>query len=131
MDKQIKITIENRLLIGKRDMNVYHYSTRSAHLISCDSSVTLPLGSTIENDYLHIAIVGGPGPLEGDCLVNLPSWIDFEFFSSGDVAVVHSGARILVKIPPGYRMWEIKLTRSLCPSFSHPSDRVTIGYILK
>ncbi len=127
MAKHTKITIENRLVTGKRDMNIYHHSTRSAHMISFDSSITLPFRPVIEKDYLHISIAGGPGRLEGDCVVNLPSWIDFEFLSGGDVTVAHSGNRICVKIPPGLPIWQLKLTRSLSPPGKHPADRVTIG----
>ena len=61
MAKRIKITIENKLVMEKRDMSVYHHSTRSAHMISYNSSVTMPLRSVIEDDYLHISIVTGPG----------------------------------------------------------------------
>ena len=63
MTNKIKITIQNKLVMGKRDMNIYHHSTRTAHMISFDSSITLPLSSKIEEDYLHISIVGGPGRL--------------------------------------------------------------------
>ena len=63
MAKEINITIENKLVMEKRDMNVYHHSTRSAHMISFDSSITLPLRSVMGDDYLHISIVTGPGNL--------------------------------------------------------------------
>jgi hypothetical protein len=111
----------------KRDMNIYHHSTRSAHMISFDSSITLPLDSNIEEDYLHISIVGGPGRLEGNCVVNLPSWADFEFFSKGDVTVAHSADRILVKIPPGFPIWQLKMTRSLSSLTNRSADHVIIG----
>nr|NIM12175.1 hypothetical protein [Candidatus Aminicenantes bacterium]NIN18168.1 hypothetical protein [Candidatus Aminicenantes bacterium]NIN42067.1 hypothetical protein [Candidatus Aminicenantes bacterium]NIN84820.1 hypothetical protein [Candidatus Aminicenantes bacterium]NIO80995.1 hypothetical protein [Candidatus Aminicenantes bacterium] len=42
MTKEINITIENKLVMEKRDMNIYHHATRSAHMISFDSSITLP-----------------------------------------------------------------------------------------
>ncbi len=126
MAKQIKITIQNKLVMEKRDMNIYHHSTRSAHMISSDSSVTLPFRPVTEDDYLHISIVSGPGRLESNCVVSLPSWADFEFSSRGDVTVAHSGDRTLVKIPPGLPVWQLKMTRSLS-SLINPSDRVTIG----
>jgi hypothetical protein len=126
MAKEIKITIENRLVMEKRDMNVYHHSTRSAHMISFNSSITLPFRSVIEDDYLHISIVSGPGPLEGECRVNLPSWMDFEFSPGGDVAVTHSGNRTLLRIPPGLPVWQLKMTRS-SSLFNQPSDCITIG----
>jgi hypothetical protein len=127
MAKEINITIENKLVMEKRDMNVYHHATRSAHLISHDSSITLPLKPGIEDDYLHISIVSGPGKLEGNCLVNLPSWVDFELSSAGDAATSHSGDRTLVKIPPGLPKWQLRITHSLSSFINQPSGRVTIG----
>ena len=127
MAKEINITIENRLVMEKRDMNVYHHSTRSAHMISHNSSITLPFRSVLEDDYLHISIVSGPGPLEGECMVNLPSWMDFEFSPGGDVTVAHSGNRTLLKIPPGPPVWQLKMTRSLSSLINQPWDRITIG----
>jgi hypothetical protein len=127
MAKQIKITIENKLVMEKRDMNVYHHSTRSAHMISHDSFVTLPLRSVIENDYLHISIVRGPGCLEGDCVVNLPSWVDYELSSAGDATTTHSGDRTLLKIPAGPPVWQLKMTWGSSSLTARQSDRITIG----
>lgn len=127
MAKEINVTIENKLVMEKRDMNIYHHSTRSAHMISHDSSITLPLKSAIEDDYLHISIVSGPGHLEGNCLVNLPSWVDFELSSAGDATTSHSGDRTLLKIPPGPPKWQLKITRSPSTLIDQPYDRVTIG----
>ena len=112
MEKTINITIENELAIGQRDMNIYHHSTRSAHMISYNSSVTLPLKSVVEDDYLHISIVSGPGRLKNRSVVNLPSWIDFDISSADDVSVTHSGDRTILKIPPGLPRWQLKMTRS-------------------
>ena len=108
-------------------MNIYHHSTRSAHMISHDSSVTLPLRPDTEDDYLHISIVSGPGHLESRCLVNLPSWVDFEFSSEGDLTVAHSGDRTLLKIPPGPPRWQLKMTRSFSTLIDQSSDSVIIG----
>ena len=127
MAKEINITIENKLVMEKRDMNVYHHATRSAHLISHDSSITLPLKSELEDDYLHISIVSGPGHLEGRCVVNLPSWVDFEFSSEGKLTVAHTGDRTLLKIPPGPPQWQLKMTRSFSSLMNPSSDSVTIG----
>lgn len=126
MTKKINITVENRLVIEKRAMNIYHHATKSVHMISHNSSVTLSLRTILEHDYLHISIVIGPGDLERKSIVNLPSWIDFEFLSDGNVAVSHSGKRTLLKIPAGLPAWQLKLTRS---SFQHwhSVDRVTIS----
>jgi hypothetical protein len=127
MTKQTNITIENKFVLEERDMNVYHHSTRSAHMISPGSSITIPLKSVIEDDYLHISIVSGPGCLEGSCMVNLPSRVDFELSSAGDAATTHSGDRTLVKIPPGLPKWQLRITHSLSSLINQPSDRVTIG----
>ncbi|NIM15616.1 MAG: hypothetical protein GTO45_05500, partial [Candidatus Aminicenantes bacterium] len=101
MKKEINVTIENKLIMEKRDMNVYHHAARSAHMISHDSSITLPLRPVTEDDYVHVSIVTGPGRIQGICVVNLPSWVDFELSSAGDATITHSCDRILLKIPPG------------------------------
>jgi hypothetical protein len=127
MTKHINITIENRLAMEKRDMNVYHHAGKSAHMISHESSIILPLRPAIEDDYLHISIVNGPGRLEGNCVVSLPSWLDFDLSSAGDAAITHSGDRTLLKIPPGLPTWQLKMTRSIDSIINQPSDRVTVG----
>lgn len=81
-------------------------------MISYNSSVTLPLKSVVEDDYLHISIVSGPGRLKNRSIVNLPSWIDFDISSADDVSVTHTGDRILLKIPPGLPRWQLRMTRS-------------------
>ena len=125
MPKEINITIENRLVKEKRDMNIYHHAGKSAHMIGHGSSVTLPLRTEIEGDYLYISIVGGPGSLERKSVVNLPAWVDFEFLTEGRLAVAHSGGRILLKIPPGLPGWQLNLTRSSSGS-KQKAGRVTV-----
>ena len=127
MMREVNITVENKLVMEERDMNVYHHSTRSAHLISYNSSITLPLKPIIEDDYLHISIVSGPGPLAGNCTVDLPSWTNFEFSPGGDVFVTHSGSRTLLKIPPGLPNWQLRMTWSVASHMNKSSDSVTIG----
>lgn len=127
MAKKINITIENKLVMEKRDMSVYHHSTKSAHMISYNSSVTLPLRTVLEDDYLHISIVTGPGNLKNKSIVNIPAWLDFEFLSEGNISVAHSGDRTLLKISPGLPMWQLKMTRSLSSLTKQSSDSVTIG----
>jgi hypothetical protein len=126
MAKEIKVTVENKLVMEKRDMNVYHHSTRSAHMISHNSSITLPMRPAGEDDYLDISIVSGPGRLENKSVVNLPSWADFEFSSRGRGSIIRSGDRVLLKIPPGPPDWQLKMTRS-STLVSQSTDRVTIG----
>lgn len=127
MMKEINITIENKLVIEKRDMNVYHHASRSAHMISHNSCIALPLRSTEGNDYLYISIVSGPGCMEHQSVVNLPSWLNFEFLSEGKLMVQHSDERTLLRIPPGLPGWQLKLTRSVS-AFSNKkgTDCVTI-----
>lgn len=113
MLKEADITIKNKLTAGERDIHVYHQSTRSAHIISHNSSVTLPLRNSDENDYLSISVVKGPGYLWTACEISLPSWVDFDFSSEGNLTVTHSGntKQTLLKIPPGPPTWELKITR--------------------
>jgi len=138
MQEEIEITVENKLVTEKRDLNVYHHSTQSAHIISHNSSITLPLGTNLEKDYLHISVVKGPGYLEDNCLINLPSWADFDFTSKESVtgiSITHSheqsGGRIIVKIPPGPPSWELKITRPTRldsnAQFMEKRDYVVIG----
>jgi len=127
MAKEINVTIENKLVLEKRDMNVYHHSTRSAHLISHNNSITLPLRPSLEEDYLHISVVSGPGHLINKSVLNLPAWADFEFSSEGKIKVVHSDDRTLLKIPPGPSTWQLKMTRSFTSIIDQAVDRVTVG----
>jgi hypothetical protein len=112
MVKGIDITIKNKLTVGERDIHVFHYSTRSAHIISHNSSITLPLRNSNEKDYLYISVVKGPGYLWTSCVIGLPTWVDFDFFSEGNLTITHSGAakQTLLKIPPGPPTWELKIT---------------------
>ena len=125
MVKEIDITIKNKLSAGERDLHVFHHSTRSAHIISHNSSITLPLRNAGENDYLYISVVKGPGYLWTACVIGLPTWVDFDFSSEGRLTVTHSGnaKQTLLKIPPGPPTWELKITR--------PSDLSFIGPVIE
>jgi hypothetical protein len=116
MSKKIKVTVENKLVKEKRDIHLYHHSTRSAHIISYNSSIDLPLQTVQKHDYLHIALVKGPGNVWEDCVVHLPILMDFEFKSRGDLTFTyqHCGDAqpIVLKIPPGPPLWELKLMRT-------------------
>ncbi|MGE5342986.1 MAG: hypothetical protein ACM3SY_16040 [Candidatus Omnitrophota bacterium] len=126
MTKAINLTVENKLVLERRDMNVYNHFRRSAHLISYNSSVVLPLRATGDGDYLHVSIVSGPGHLENPCVADLPAWLDFEFSPGNGVTVVHSGERTRVKIPPGPPIWQLKITHSLSP-MTQLSGSIIIG----
>jgi hypothetical protein len=125
-ESSITVTVQNKLKKEKRDLNVYHQSTRSAHIISHNSSITLPLRTIGEDDFLHISVVSGPGNLWQNCLIDLPSWANFEFSSEGKVTFTHSSDRTLLKIPPGPPKWELKMTRPAEVS-GIQEDKVTIG----
>ena len=129
--KGIDITIKNKLTVGERDIHVFHYSTRSAHIISHNSSITLPLRNSSENDYLYISVVKGPGYLWASCVIGLPTWLDFDFSSEGNLTVTHSGAakQTLLKIPPGPPTWELKITRPVGLSSTGPLTEVQVESI--
>jgi hypothetical protein len=127
MAKGISITIQNKLTLEKRDMTVYHHASRSAHMISHNSSVTLTLEPDIEEDYLHVSIVSGPGHLQGHCFITLPLWIDFELTAASDAAISHSNNRTVLKIPPGPPVWQLKMTQSFNKSNNRGPGSVTIG----
>ena len=114
MTKKIEIAVENRLTAVKRDINVYHFSSRSAHIISYNSSITLSLGPPGNSDYLQVSAARGPGHLWKHCLIRMPSWADFEFTTSGSVTFIHAhdSHSTLLKIPPGPPTWELKITGS-------------------
>jgi hypothetical protein len=134
MVEAIDITIENKLAAGERDINVFHHSSRSAHIISHNSSITIALRNSDENDYLHISVVRGPGYLWNYCVISVPSWADFDFSSEGKLAVTHSNGtnRTLLTIPPGPPTWELKITMSagslsILPLKAVNGDNVTIS----
>lgn len=110
MVKAIYMTVKNRLLIEKRDLNIYHRFSGSAHMISYNSSITLPVKPSIEGDYLHISVVSGPGNLEYMSVINLPSWVDFEFYSESAFSITHSDDRTLMSIPSGIPPWQLRVT---------------------
>jgi len=83
-------------------------------------------------------VVKGPGYLEKNCLINLPSWADFDFTSRENVtgiSIIHSheqsSDRTILKIPPGPPAWELKVTRPAIVSskgtISKSKDYVVIG----
>jgi hypothetical protein len=124
------ITVENKLILEKRAISVYHHASRGAHLISHNGSVMIPLKPDVEEDYLHISVITGPGRLRNDCLLDIPAVLDFEFAGEGKVVVIHKGGRVLVQIPAGPPVWQLKLTRPMEQygggSSTGSSHRVTI-----
>lgn len=126
MTKAIKITIDNKMVTEKRDMNVYHHDSQRAHMISHNSSVTIPLKTTAEGDYMYISIVSGPGNLECNSIIDLPAWVNFRLRSGGNLDVIHQDDRTVLKIPAGLPEWKLKLSR---PTTVEPlsKDRVLIS----
>jgi hypothetical protein len=112
LPKQINITIKNKLRKEKRDINVYHHSNRSAHIVSSNSTFTSSVKPVKEKDYLHISVVSGPGYLKDACVLDFPSFINLHFWSAGEFALVYSDDRILLRIPPGPPTWQLKMTIS-------------------
>ncbi len=119
MNKATDIQLENNLFIEKRDMNVYHRKDRVIHLISCGSSVIVPLQTINERDYIHLSVAVGPGYMERQNIVYLPTWINFEFLSEGKFAAIHTENLILLKIPAGLPEWKLKLTLPQCHGMCH------------
>ncbi len=64
------------------------------------------------------------------CLINIPSWANFEFCAEGKVALTHSNddARTMLKIPPGPPTWQLKRMRPTAALIGHTLDNVTIAY---
>ena len=127
MPKGIDMIVRNKLITEKRDLNVYHHSTRSAYMISHGNSITIPLGTVEDGDYLHLSIVSGPGSLEKDCCINIPSWCDFTVSGLGNGDLTHSGNRILLKIPPGPPVWQLKIMRPSGHRNTPIDDYIVIG----
>lgn len=127
MQQLTNITLVNKLRKEKRDINVYHQGTRSAHIISSDSSISFPLGTVKEDDYLHISLVRGPGNMWLECVVDVPFWADFELSHEGHATMKHRGRRVLVIIPPGPPTWQIKLTRPRELPGIPGEDQVRVG----
>ncbi len=127
--KKMDITIHNRLLKEKRDINVYHHSFQSAHIVSANSSVTRSIEPAAKDDFLHISPVIGPGRLKNWCVLDLPCFIDFRFTPAGEVILEHSGERTLIRVPPGLPTWELKMTipNRLPFADSVNGSHVTIG----
>jgi len=127
MPEECDIKVENKLKKEKRGVNVYHHSTRSAHIISCDSSIKIPLKAVKKGDYLHISVIRGPGSLRKECYIHLPSWADFEFNSEGKVTVAHSGDRTTLKVPAGPPNWQLKMTCSEAVTNNRSGDYVEVA----
>ena len=125
--EKFDITVRNGLVAEKRDVNVYHHASKSANMISHNSSVTLDLRSEEEDDYLHLSVVRGPGKLWQDCVIDLPSRVDFEFSSIGSGSLSRTRDRVRLIIPPGPPVWQIKITRPAGLDDAPTEDYIILG----
>ena len=96
-------------------------------MISHGNSITIPLRTVEESDYLHLSIVSGPGSMEKDCWINLPSWCNFNVSGLGNGDLTHSGNRTLLNIPPGPPVWQLKIMRPSGHMNTPIEDYIIIG----
>jgi hypothetical protein len=108
LTESVGITIRNNLSQEKREISVYHHSRRMSHIVSHNHSLEHQLESVERDDYLQISVISGPGHLHHDCILVLPSFLDFTFSASGDVIIEHINHYLVLRIPPGPPTWEIK-----------------------
>jgi hypothetical protein len=127
MPEGIEMTVQNKLVTEKRALNVYHHSTRSAYMISHGNSITIPLGTVEDGDYLYLSTVSGPGSMEKNCWIEIPSWCDFTVSGLGNGDLTHSGYRTLLKIPPGPPVWQLKIIQPSGHMNAPIEDYIIIG----
>jgi hypothetical protein len=126
MAKKTDIIFENNLLIEKRDLNVYHRKSKGIHFISRGSTVMVPLQTANDDDFVYLSVAVGPGYMERQNIVDLPSCLNYEFQSEGKFAAIRTGDRTLLKIPAGLPEWKLKLTLS-ASNLRQSCDRVIIS----
>lgn len=126
MTKEVEITVENRMVLEKRTLSIYHKGGDSTHLINNGSYHTLPLETAAEDDYLHISPGKGPGELKNECVLSIPSWTEFEFSSENKIGLTHRAKRFLLTVPAGTAGWDLRLTRPIDSETSPPKDTVTV-----
>jgi len=125
----INFTVRNNLKLEKREINVYHHSSRTSHIISYNQALSHDLKLVDENDYLHVSVVRGPGRLKNPCIVELPSFMNFRFKAAGEVSLHHSNRSIHLHIPPGPPVWELdmNLSSQSMPSNPLPTYRISVN----
>ncbi len=111
MPTSLNLIIRNKLSTEKRDLNIYHHADRSAYIISYNNAITIPLDTADNHDYLHLSVVSGPGNLEKECWLNIPSWCYFKISAIGNGDITHNSSRMWVRIPPGPPIWQLKITQ--------------------
>lgn len=128
--KEVDISVENKLEIDKREINVYHHARKNSHLISFNSTISTLLKTSAENDYLHISPGRGPGDLKNTCSITIPSWLDVQFSSEGKITITHTKTKTGITLPPGPPTWELKLSWSGESPVHRREEVVTIGNAL-
>lgn len=126
MSKTTDIIIENNLVEEKRGLNVYHRQDRSIHLIGCGNAYTVSLIPLDGNDYIHLSVAVGSGIMEQHNVIDLPSWLNYEFLSEGRFAVRHDSGRTCLNIPAGLPEWKLKLSLPQC-RLHQEQGRVTVS----
>lgn len=119
--KVLDIIISNKLEKEKRDLTMYLNTTRESHLVSANSSRIWRVKPGAADDYLHIAVAPGPGYIKNTWILDIPSYLNVRFQSSGEFVLLHSEVRTELRIPPGPSDWQIRLTVS--PRASVPGHK--------
>jgi hypothetical protein len=123
MERKPEIIIHNKLVRERRDIHVYHHSPQSVHIVSSNSNLELIINKPEEKSILEISMVSEPGGLKNECFLDLPHFMNFRFWSSGEIFFIRNGKRTLLKIPAGPPTWKIKITI--------PSDAYLSSSLLK
>lgn len=108
----LAIVISNKLEKEKRDLTMYINTVKESHLVSANSSRIWRAKPGAADDFLHIAVAPGPGQLKSTWILDIPSYLNVKFRSSGEFVLFHSEERTELRIPPGPPDWQIRLTVS-------------------
>lgn len=129
MPGEYRLSIRNKLVKEKREINVYHHSNRSSHIISFNNTLSIQVETDGEedNDYLHISPVKGPGYFSRNIYIQLPYWVDFKFSAEKEIVFTHISQRLLIRIPPGPPSWELKVIISTGDSIPISGNSITVG----
>ncbi len=128
MVENVSITVKNLLNMDMKYLNVVHCSTVSAHLLSSNRAIELPLGNTDIHDHIHISACSeGGNDMWKDCLIDMPFWVDFELAFDGKATLLHSGNRLHLKLPSAPPTWQLKIRRPVGNGIACSNDYVVIA----
>jgi hypothetical protein len=127
MTDGMSIVIRNNLISEKRDLNVYHHSTRSAYIVSHKNEVSIRLEKFAKGDFLDLSIVRGPGSMENECWMRVPSGCVFSIRNMSDSDTVYTDECIWVRFPPGPPLWQLKLAQPLNNNITDKKEYIIIG----